>query len=324
MKIYSLLKKTLPLILVVSSLLVSCQKESIQPTETTMADAPKSSVVRYTVRNERMPFYYQGKNGVEHFSPRLRTETDYPDCEVDFDDNEEYVYLGSSVIYDCGTGDATITMLWTFVVPANTVASVGTNTRIRYRFSTSDPYQYSTNVTVNIHTPTYTNPNTGQSVQKWVFSGTFPVPSGEYCMKNAFYGSIYKVEIDCIEVGEYTKPAVVDYLTPNTYEVSTLDCYPNSPGSLSFNVVLNNTLCTSCHDPALGASPEYIVRYRKVGTSTWTYYGVNQAYTPPTVTVTVSSTGTYEFEWCAKLTSGSPGTYTSYTSNWWNSTFTIN
>lgn len=205
-------------------------------------------------------------------------------------------------------------MTWSFVLPANTVPTVGTNTRIRYRFATSDPYSHSTDVAIGLHTNTYTNPSTGQPVKKWVFSGTFDVPSGEYCMKNAYYGSMYKVETDCSEapLPEFTNAAVVDYLTPATYSVNPLYAFDNPSTPLKATVFILTNLCFNCHYPSLGDCSEYLIRWRIAGSGAgWTYFEINQAYNTPAINITVAANGTYEYEYSGKLTAG--GIWTPYT-----------
>lgn len=168
--------------------------------------------------------------------------------------------------------------MWTFVLPANTVPTVGTNTRIRYRFSTSDPYSYSNNIAIGLHTDTYTNPSTGQSVKKWAFTGTFDVPSGEYCMQNAYYGSIYKLETDCSDVPIITNSVIVDYLTPATYSVNPVYAIDNPSTPLQATINIITGLCYNCHEPSLGNCSEYLIRWRIAGSGGgWTYYGINQA-----------------------------------------------
>lgn len=325
MKTSFLLKRLLPLFLLVSSVIISCQKEPTEIEDQSSSELPKiTSRTNYSVRNELLPFYYQDQSGVEYFARPPKVETFYPGCGDDYLDNLAVTYTGGSSYYDCGgTGDATITMTWTFVLPANTVPSVGTNTRIRYRFATTDPYSYSTSVYINLNSGPYTNPSTGQSVKKWTFTGTFPVPDGECCMKNAYYGSMYKVETDCSDVPEFTNAAVVDYLTPATYSVNPLYASDAST-ALNFNVYILTTLCFNCHYPSLGDSPEYIIRWRIAGSgAAWNYQGITQTYTPPVVTVTVPANGTYEYEYSGKLTSGTPGTWTPYRPNSVSGTVTV-
>lgn len=213
-------------------------------------------------------------------------------------------------------------MTWTFVLPANTVPTVGTNTRIRYRFSTSDPYSYSNNIAIGLHTNTYTNPSTGQSVKKWAFTGTFDVPSGEYCMQNAYYGSIYKLETDCSDVPIITNSVIVDYLTPATYSVNPVYAFDNPSTPLQATINIITGLCYNCHEPSLGNCSEYLIRWRIAGSGGgWTYYGINQAYSTPAINITVGANGTYEYEYSGKLTSG--GTWTPYVPGIIDGKFTV-
>ena len=270
-------------------------------------------------KSETVPMIFTDKFGKEKIINGSQSSSlignpisnfDYVDCGDDIISNSSTVFKGITVQNSCTGYGFThyVTALWTIIVPADVVISTNSQTKGRWRFSTTDPYQL-VNLAISQNGSAFTNPNTGSLVKQYFISFPFDLDDFNYCFNNSVFLNFTKIVTDCSELTSFGSGTSSEVFDPATYVVKRFAGVNFNAGGGVHTMRVNNVdvLCNQCHSPTLGDSPEHKFEYQLNGTSTWTTVVRTNIYS---FDIVLTDAGTYNYRCKSKLKPD--GTYSDY------------